>query len=325
MPCANRRRAQFVTSTLCAASCMMFAPVSAAQVKPADPEATPPGTVREEVVASFPDDPRLDTAVTMLSRGAFEPAVIAARAVLVESPGVDRAAAILGIALSKSKRYEEARGFLERARDSSQPFPERKHAAHFLGWCCYHIGDLDAARKAFEQHLTQVPDEPDSTFGLGLIALAEDRLDDADKLFDAALANFSREREPKKANEAKVLTRKSDVALRRGEVEKAEALLERSVQASPVQHETWSKLARVRDRLGKTAAADAARANAERILQALGRKQGEEQPASAQKQPDGKPDTKPETKPETRPETRPETKPETRPETKPETRPETKP
>jgi predicted Zn-dependent protease len=42
-----------------------------------------------------------------------------------------------------------------------------------------------------------------------------------------------------------------------------------------VQHETWSKLARVRDRLGKTKEADAARANAERILQALGRKPAE--------------------------------------------------
>jgi len=319
---------------LCAARCVTFVPVSSAQVQPAGAEATPPGAVREEVVASFPDDPRLDTAVTMLSRGAFEPAVIAARAVLVESPGVDRAAAILGIALSKSKRYEEARGFLERARDSSQPFPERKHAAHFLGWCCYHLGDLACARTAFERHLKQVPDEPDSTFGLGLIALAEDRLDDADKLFESALTNFNREREPKKANEAKVLTRMSDVALRRGNVEKAEELLERSVKASPVQHETWSKLARVRDRLGKTAAADAARANAERILQALGRKQGEEQPdakpdVKPEKQPDAKPDVKPEKQPDAKPEKQPDAKPDVKPETKspstPPSTPESKP
>jgi hypothetical protein len=63
--------------------------------------------------------------------------------------------------------------------------------------------------------------------------------------------------------------------MRRGEVAKAEELLERAVKASAVQHETWSKLARVRDRLGKTKEADAARANAERILQALGRKPAE--------------------------------------------------
>jgi hypothetical protein len=55
----------------------------------------------------------------------------------------------------------------------------------------------------------------------------------------------------------------------------AEALLRRAIEASAVQHETWSKLARVCDRLGKQQEADAARANAERILVALGRKSGD--------------------------------------------------
>ena len=63
-----------------------------------------------------------------------------------------------------------------------------------------------------------------------------------------------------------------DLALRRDDVAKAEELLDRAIKASPSQHETWAKVARVKDRLGKTAEADAARANEQRVLDALGRR-----------------------------------------------------
>jgi Flp pilus assembly protein TadD len=227
------------------------------------------------VTGSYPDDPRLGAALTMLSKGSFDAAALTARTVLTQNAKVERAEAILGVALLKQKKYEEARRHLERARDSTQPFPERKHAPHFLGWCCYHLGDLEAARVAFERHAKEVPGEPDTLFGLGLVALGEDRLEDAEKFLTNALDAFSAPPKPDLVGQARALTRLSDVAMRRGEVEKAEAMLERAVKASAVQHETWSKLARVRDRLGKSKEADAARANAERILQALGRKPSE--------------------------------------------------
>ncbi len=221
---------------------------------------------------SYPDDPRLDVALQMLKKGSGDAAIMTARAVIKSRPDVDRAVAILGIALDKQKKYEDARVQLEKARDSKQAFPERKHVPHFLGWCCFHLGDLAAARTAFEAHLKLVPDEPDSTFGLALVALGEDKLDEADALFAKALKGFS-EPTPRAVDQARVLTRMADLALRRDEVNKAEELLERAIKASALQHETWSKLARVRDRLGKPAEADAARANAQRILEALGRTQ----------------------------------------------------
>jgi hypothetical protein len=110
--------------------------------------AAPPATTARE---SYPDDPRLASALVMMSRGRFDAAEVTARTVLGQGAEVDRAAAILGIALLKQKKYEEARRYLERARDSKQPFPERRHAPHFLGWCCYHLGDLESSRAAFEQ------------------------------------------------------------------------------------------------------------------------------------------------------------------------------
>lgn len=260
-----------MTSFLLQVVCVALGAVPAAQQDGAAPQPNKP----VEVVApkdSYPDDPRLDVVIEMLRKGAYEPAVTTTRTVLKERPEIERAQALLGIALNKLKRYEEARAALEAACASKQKFPEQRHAAHFLGWSCFHLGELGCAREAFERHLQAVPGEPDSTFGLGLVALNEDRLDEADALFEKALKGFT-EPKPRPMDQARVLTRMADLALRRDDVAKAESLLDRAIKATPMQHETWAKLARVKDRLGKTAEADGARANEQRLLEALGRRE----------------------------------------------------
>jgi Flp pilus assembly protein TadD len=240
------------------------------QVAPSDPpRPTPAGAMPSQQA-------RFDGILRMLKGGAFEQAAGVCRLVLADEPANDRAAALLGIALSKSKKYEEARPQLVRARDSKQEFPERVHAAHFLGWCQFHLGELDEAKRSFEGHLASVPGEPDSTFGLGLVALGEDRLDDADALFAKALQGFTEPR-ARAADQARVLVRMGDLALRRDDPTKAESLYERAAQASPLLPETWAKLARVRDRLGMHEKADAARANEARILESLGRRAAPEE------------------------------------------------
>jgi len=267
--------------TLAGALLLFAAGATGAQADPptAPAGAEAPRVESPRVEAPRKEDARVEAAVRMLTRGAFGAAEITARTVLAADAQSDRAAAVLGIALSKQKRYSDARSWLERARDSGQVFPERRHVAHFLGWCCYHLGDLEAARAAFERHLEAVPDEPDSTFGLGLVALDEDRLDDAEELFRKSLGGFralGAGGKPRGADESKALTRLGDVALRRDDPAAAKRFLEEAVAASPLQHETWSKMARVCDRLGEHAAADAARGNAERILEALGRRTPEQ-------------------------------------------------
>ena len=266
----------------CAVECTTFgASNSAFALSPSEqavptPAATPPATQqtpeRAPKIESYPDDPRLDSAVKMLTRGGFDIAEMTARTVLRTNDNVDRAAAVLGVALVKQKRYEEAKPFLTRARDSAQPFPERKHAAHFLGWALFHLGELAPAREAFEAHLKLVPNEPDSTFGLGLVAFGEDRLDDADRHFEAALQGFANRAAPQPNDQAKVLVRMSDVAVRRENLPKAEELLQQALRLNTTQHEAWLKLARVSDRLGKRYEADIFRANADRILKARGQK-----------------------------------------------------
>ena len=271
-------RRSAVLATALAACCIAAAPPVGEGKSPTTPPAAVPPSAPAAGTTSYPDDPRLDAALGMMKRGSFDVAALAASTVLKARPDVDRAQAILGIALNKQKKYEEARAALEKAMASTQPFPERRHVAHFLGWCCYHLGDYPSARAAFEAHLKAAPGEPDSTFGLALVALGEDRLDEADALFAAALKGFS-EPTPKPVDQARVLTRMSDLALRRDDVAAAEQLLDRAIKASPSQHETWAKVARVKDRLGKTAEADAARANEQRVLEALGRRAPDAAPA----------------------------------------------
>jgi Tfp pilus assembly protein PilF len=256
------------------------------QVAPVSPTVDPTASptvppLISPATAAYPDDTRLDIALGMMRKGSYEVAALTATAVLKSRADVDRAYAILGIARNKQKKYEEARAALDKANASTQPFPERKHVPHFLGWCCYHLGDYPAARVAFSQHLQRVPDEPDSTFGLALVALGEDKLDEADVFFAKALKGFS-EPTVQATDQSRVLTRMADLALRRDDVAKAEELLGRAIKANALQHEAWAKLARVKDRLGKTVEADAARANQQRILNALGRTASDgEKPAAA--------------------------------------------
>ena len=311
-PAAGFPRPAAVVVVLLAALCLASGPQASAPSVPPSAEPAAPGSSSSASV-SYPDDPRLDAAIGMMKRGSFDVAALAATTVLKARPDVDRAHAILGIALNKQKKYEEARTELEKATASTQPFPERRHVPHFLGWCCYHLGDFAAARTAFESHLKAVPGEPDSTFGLALVALGEDRLDEAQTLFDAALKGFSAPT-PRPVDQARVLTRMSDLALRRDDVAKAEELLDRAIKASPSQHETWAKVARVKDRLGKTAEADAARANEQRVLDALGRR-APDAAAPANPPPTTTPATpaSPVVPPQTAPQTAPQTTPQTAP------------
>jgi tetratricopeptide (TPR) repeat protein len=283
--------------TLAAALGPVFADrrADAAGRQVAPPEAAPKRVADGVPPGAAANQARFDGILRMLKGGAFEQAAGVCRLVLAEEPSSDRAAALLGIALSKSKKYEEARPQLVRARDSKQEFPERTHAAHFLGWCQFHLGELDEAKRSFEAHLASVPGEPDSTFGLGLVALGEDRLDDADALLAKALQGFTEPR-ARPADQARVLVRMGDIALRRDDPTKAESLYERAAQASPLLPETWAKLARVRDRLGMHEKAEAARANEARILEALGRRAAPtaEKGAPAEGSPEKTPEKTPE-------------------------------
>jgi tetratricopeptide (TPR) repeat protein len=171
-----------------------------------------------------------------------------------EHPDDAHAEFLLGLSFHREKRYALARPYFERAVELDHGF----HPTwHFLGWCCYYLGDRPAARQAFLEHLAYMPDEGDSTFALGMIALDENRLDDAERRFRTSIAvqadNPRRRREVAKAH-----ARLGDVLLQRDDLQGALVELETAVRLWPQHYVAFFKLSRVHRRLGNDAAADEA-------------------------------------------------------------------
>jgi tetratricopeptide (TPR) repeat protein len=239
------------------------------QVVPPDappPQAQLPPGYRTANTEAFPDDPRIEIVRRLLGSSKFEEALIVARAVQEQHSDVDRAAFYVGLCLTKLKQYEQARPHLVRARASTQPFPERKHASHFLAWGSYHLGELDRAHEEFLEHLEAVPNEPDSLFGLGLIAFDRDDLDAAEARFRESIA-VQQGPEANRRELSKVWIRLGDVFMRRGDAAEAEKAFMEGLGLYANHYEGWAKLARARDRLGKTKEADSARNEERRALE----------------------------------------------------------
>ena len=122
------------------------------------------------------DDFRIDAARKLMQSGRFDLAEAALRTVLSEKPDSDRAKFFLAVSIAKQKRYGEARSLYEEVLVTGRSFPEDRHVEHFLGWTLYYLAEPDAARERFLAHVEAVPEEGDSAFALGLIALdADDR------------------------------------------------------------------------------------------------------------------------------------------------------
>lgn len=218
-------------------------------------------------------DVRYAIARWMLRDERLEDAERALRTLRGERPDDARAEMLLGFAIHKQKRYAEAKPHFERAIALRQSFPEVDHVFYLLGWADYYLGDLEAARRAFEEHRRRVPSEPDTVFALGLVAFDEDRVDDAEELFRTAIEMQTED--PRAARErAKAHARLGDVLLRGERVEEAERSYRAAVELHPDHYEAWAKLARALDRLGRSDEAAAAREAEAAALRRAGRELG---------------------------------------------------
>ena len=166
-------------------------------------------------------------------------------------PRDGRAAFLLGLTYHREKRYALARPLFEEATRLEPGYPT---TYHFLGWCLYYLGEPDAARKAFEQHLRHV-EEGDSYFGIGLIDLDQDRLDDAASRFRQAIA-LQEGRRDRVREVSKAHARLADVYLRREELPAARDELRRATELWPQHYTAFFKLSRVLARLGDAKGAD---------------------------------------------------------------------
>jgi tetratricopeptide (TPR) repeat protein len=186
------------------------------------------------------------------------PARVRLRKHLNLNPNDGQAEFLFGLSYHREKRYALARPYLESAMRNE---PGYALTPYFAGWGLYYLGEPDAARSMFERHLEHQPDEGDSHFALGLIALDEDDLDDADRRFRRALELHGdlpgREKDRSKAHALL-----GDVAIRRGEWERAreELLIATESYRDPDHYAAYYKLYRVLLRLGDADAAEAAQA-----------------------------------------------------------------
>jgi tetratricopeptide (TPR) repeat protein len=216
------------------------------------------------VTDSFVDHPNVPVIQRLVLSSQFPQAEIVARAALRETPECARVQFLLGVAVQKQKRYAEAREALNAAQASGQQFPEARQVDHFLGWANYYLGDLTLAKRHFQSHVGAVPTADDSWFGLGVVAIEESRLGDAESALQRAL-DLAGDGLPGRPMRAKALVRLGDVAVLRDRFVDAVDLYEESISIRPDQQEVWTKLARAYERLDRAADAAAAHERAQRL------------------------------------------------------------
>ncbi len=212
----------------------------------------------------------LAIAAKLVRSGQFIDAEIVLRSILAEQPDCARAEFLLGVAVMKQKKYAQARTTLESSLARNQDFAERKQVDHFLGWSCYYLGDLEASKRFFQSHVGANPTADDSYFGLGVIAIDEDRTGDAELALERAIELIG-QHPARNRDRAKALARLGDVALRREKVQDALALYEEASQLWPDHYEVWGKLARVYDASGRGIDAENARTEQQKAMQRTGR------------------------------------------------------
>jgi len=194
----------------------------------------------------------LRAAMDAVAEGRFEQAWDLADAYAARADALSYQAEFMrGYARHKAKRYAAARQHFERAVALA---PEYHPTWHFLGFACHALGELDRAEQAFREHARRVPGEGDDAFGLAIVALDRDDLDEAERQLAEALrlheAQAARGVDRRKEL-AKVHARLGDVYARRGQWEAARDVLVRAVQHFGGHDEIWHKLAAAHQRLGE--------------------------------------------------------------------------
>jgi tetratricopeptide (TPR) repeat protein len=231
------------------------------------------------VLATAGPAPKLDTGLTEAFRavkaGRYEEARRAANAYLAAGhaahPG--QAEFIAGLSYHRQHLYEPARAHFVRAAELE---PDYVTTYFFYGFALFNLGRLEEARQALERFLAFSPGDAETVFGLGLVALEQDRTEEAEARFLRAIALVEEKSKgspmPTELREdlARYQARLADVYLRRDDLPRARAALERSVELWPDHYEPWHKLARVLERLGDPAGAEHAQAKSDAAFQRRG-------------------------------------------------------
>lgn len=217
---------------------------------PTEPQPAPQTPTGLDVAAleakpPAPELPELEPVLALLGAGAYPNALTEVQAVRQAHPDHPRAQFLEALTLHKLKRYAEAEPLFRTAAQSAHSFDSVAALPYYLGWCDYWLGDFDAARAAFTAHVTAT-DEPDSHFGLGIIALELGELEAAEAALELARLGFEARFEGGDLAAARDLgksyARLADVALARDQDELARDHLQTALGLDGERPAVWFKL-----------------------------------------------------------------------------------
>ncbi|MCP4759958.1 MAG: hypothetical protein GY894_06145 [Planctomycetes bacterium] len=153
---------------------------------------------------------------------------------------------LMGLAHHWDRNYTRAAEWFARAETAEPVYPP---ASHFLGWSLYHAGNLDKSKMAFHRHLQLAPDEGDSLFALGVLAIEQGNLDLADDYLSRAI--LVQRGDPARApGVAKAMVRQAEIAEVRDSVDASIELLRQAIEINDDLYEAHYRLARLLQRRG---------------------------------------------------------------------------
>ena len=209
----------------------------------------------EEPVPTPPLEQPWQAHFELIRSGQPGPARIRLRQAIDAGEEDSRALFLMGLSHHWERRYGLAEKWFEQAALASPTYPP---AMHFLGWARYHTGNAHGSEQAFRQHLQMQPQEGDSHFALGVIALERGDLELADLHFIRAI-ELQRHLPERQDGVGKALARRAEVVQAQGgPLNEAAALLQEAVTLDADLYEAYFNLARILRRLNRMDEADAA-------------------------------------------------------------------
>jgi Flp pilus assembly protein TadD len=195
-----------------------------------------------EPTPTVPLDAALTSHFRMIEAGRSGPARVRIRQWLLEHPDDPRGLFLMGLSHHQDKRYSMALPWLAEATQTTPVYPP---AWHFRGWSHLYLGQIDEARDAFNTHLSLVPDEGDSHFALGLLALEDWKLNEAQRRFQTAI-DLQSTLPHRVKGVSKARARLAQVLQQRdADTSRAIELLRESVALWPDHYEAWYRLSQL--------------------------------------------------------------------------------
>lgn len=191
-------------------------------------------------------EPALKTHYSLITEGKTGSARVQLRQYMKEHGESSQPLFLMGLSYHHEKRYTKAVEWLTKSSVWTLDDDRYPPTWHFLGWSYYYLGNVEAAKRAFEQFLAMHPDEGDSLFALGLLEMDAGRYTKAEHLYRKSIEV----QQDNPEGQAKALARLGDVFASRNDLQQAQELYLQAVGLNPDLYEAWYHLSSVYLRIG---------------------------------------------------------------------------